>query len=228
MDGLELDQKLLEDLCAFTGLTSNGLAKAANLSPSTIHRPITGKATSRLSQPTIRKLQARFPNFAGWNAFLRNDDGFELASYSGSNLISDNQNDDLVVVAQITPEFGLGAIIMDEYAAPEMRTFSRSWLRQITTSPVEKLYWARGRGNSMSPLINDGEPILIDMSENSIRDEDLVWAFAYGNVAGIKRLRQLANGSVRMMSDNTYVSDEIAHDDELNIFGRVVAVVKNI
>lgn len=137
-------------------------------------------------------------------------------------------DDELAEVAEIDPNFGLGAVFMDESAAPEMRTFSRTWLRQITTTPPEELYWARGRGNSMAPTIDDGEPVLIDRRQQSPRDADLLWAFAWGDVGAIKRLRPMPDGTVKILSDNPAVPPESAHGSEIHIFGRVVAVVKNL
>lgn len=135
---------------------------------------------------------------------------------------------DVVQVAEIDPQFGLGGVFMDEAPQPEMRSFSRAWLRQITSSPPEELYWARGRGNSMEPTIGDGEIVLIDRTQQSIRDADLVWAFAWGDVGAIKRLRPMPDGSVRILSDNPAVPPDVAHDGELHIFGRVVAVVRRV
>lgn len=135
---------------------------------------------------------------------------------------------DLVEVAEIDPSFGLGAVFMDEAAAPEKRTFSRAWLRQITTSEPEELYWARGRGNSMSPTIEDGEPVLVDRMQQTPRDADLIWAFAWGDVGAIKRLRPMPDGSVKILSDNPAVPPDVAHGIDIHIFGRVVAVVKNL
>lgn len=140
----------------------------------------------------------------------------------------ERSTDDLVEVAEIDPRFGAGGVIMDEHAVPEMRTFSRTWLRQITSTPPEELYWARPRGNSMAPTIGDGEPVLIDRRQDTIRDADLVWAFAWGDVGAIKRLRPLPNGTVEILSDNPSVPPAIAHEGEIHIFGRVVAVVKKV
>lgn len=136
--------------------------------------------------------------------------------------------DDDVQVAEIDPRFGLGNVFMDEEAVPELRSFSRSWLRQITTSPPEELYWARGRGNSMSPTIEDGEIMLIDRSQQSVLDADLIWAFAWGDVGAIKRLRPMPDGSLKILSDNPAVPPETASEGEVHIFGRVTAVIKNI
>jgi len=147
---------------------------------------------------------------------------------SRSGAVSMVSGPDLVQVPEIDPQFGLGAAFMDETAAPEMRTFSRNWLRQITTTPAEELYWARGRGNSMSATIEDGELVLIDRRQQSPRDADLIWAFAWGDVGAIKRLRPMPDGSVRILSDNPAVPPDVAHGSEIHIFGRVIAVVKNL
>ncbi|MEO6360611.1 MAG: S24 family peptidase [Sphingomicrobium sp.] len=109
-----------------------------------------------------------------------------------------------------------------------MERFSRTWLRQITTTPPDELYWARGRGNSMAPTINEGEPCLIDRREQSPRDADLIWAFSWGDIGAIKRLRPMPDGTVKLLSDNPAVPSETAHGSEIHIFGRVVAVVKNL
>lgn len=141
---------------------------------------------------------------------------------------SSRTDGDLVEVPEIDPRFGLGAVFMDEAEAPEMRTFSRAWLRQLTTTPPEELYWARGRGNSMAPTIDDGEPVLIDRRQQSPRDADLIWAFAWGDIGAIKRLRPMPDGSVKILSDNPAVPPDSAHGSEIHIFGRVVAVAKNL
>lgn len=149
-------------------------------------------------------------------------------SIASTNFDQQHEGNDLVEVAQIDPSYGLGAVIMDEVAAPEMRTFSRAWLRQITSSHPEELFWGRGRGNSMAETINDGEPLLIDRGQQTVRDTDLIWAFAIGDVGAIKRLRPVPDGTVRILSDNPAVPPDSAHGSEIHIFGRVVAVVKKL
>lgn len=141
------------------------------------------------------------------------------------------QNDDMMEIAEIDLRFGLGAAFMDEEVVESSittRPFPRSWLRQLTSAREEDLYWAKGQGNSMEPLIGDGDIILIDRSQNSLTFGDLVWAIAYGQTGMIKRLRAMADGSVKILSDNPNISAELAYDGELHIFGRVVAIVKSI
>ena len=80
----------------------------------------------------------------------------------------------------------------------------------------------------MEPVIGDGDIILIDRSQRSPEFADLIWAIAYGQTGMIKRLRPMADGSVKILSDNPNVPPELAYDGELNVFGRVVAIVKRV
>lgn len=138
---------------------------------------------------------------------------------------------DMVEIGEIDLSFGLGAQVMDqEITAHQLDTheFPLSWLRSITNAHPSELVWAKGQGDSMEPRISDGDIILIDRSKKTANFGDLYWAIAYGNTAMVKRLRPMADGSVKILSDNPNVPDEVAWDGELNLFGRVVAVVKNI
>ncbi len=138
------------------------------------------------------------------------------------------QKDDEVEVAQIDLRFGLGGTFMDESVVPAMRTFSRAWLRQISDSPPEQLYWAPCQGNSMEPNIGHGDIVLIDRQQVTPGFGDLYWAIAFGQLGMVKRLRPMPDGTVKILSDNPSVHPELAADGEVHIFGRVVAVVKRV
>jgi phage repressor protein C with HTH and peptisase S24 domain len=137
----------------------------------------------------------------------------------------------MVDVRQIDLRFGLGGVIMDSEIVEdqaETMSFPIAWLRMITTSPTDMLYWARGMGNSMEPAIGDGDVILIDRSQFDVGFGDLYWAISYGQIGMIKRLRPMPDGGVKILSDNPAVTPETAYDGELHVFGRVVAVVKRL
>ena len=229
VNGLEQDRRLLERLCEWAGLTPSRLGDEAGLASTTVSRPLSGNATTRLSAPTLDKLRRRFPDFPGWNEHLpASRMGEERLAWHGQKPEPDP---DMVEIAQIDLGFGLGGTFMDEEIGDsqvERRSFPRSWLRQITTSAPSQLYWARGIGNSMEPAIGDGDIILIDRSQATLTYSDLCWAFAYGQTGMVKRLRPMPDGSVKILSDNDRVPPEIAYDGELHIFGRVIAVVRRL
>lgn len=135
---------------------------------------------------------------------------------------------DVVEVAEIDLRYGMGATFLADIVDSTPRSFSRAWLRNFTDSPPTELFWARGQGNSMEPEIRDGDIVLIDRSQRSVLMADLIWAFAYGDTGMIKWLRPMPDGSVKILSSNQSVRPETAHDGEINIIGRVVAVVKRL
>jgi len=135
---------------------------------------------------------------------------------------------DAVEVNEIDLRYGLGGTYLDSPVEAERRTFSRAWLRNFTDSPPDMLVWTKGQGNSMAPTIEDGEVVLLDLAQKTVNMADLIWAFAFGEVGMIKRLRPMPDGSVKILSDNASVPPDTAHDDELHLVGRVVAVVKRL
>lgn len=232
MDGPERDTAFLRDLAKHEGLSPAALARKANVAVTTINRPYSGTSEHRLSQPTLDKLRNAFPDYQGWADYLAgNPQERSVTAERHLPFKQEPAEDEMVDVAEIDLRFGLGASIMDEEITEqqvELRAFPRTWLRQITTSPASQLYWAKGQGDSMEPKISEGDIILIDRSQTSASFGDLYWAISYGQTGMIKRLRPMPDGSVKILSDNQSVPPEIAYDGELNIFGRVVAVVKRI
>ena len=80
----------------------------------------------------------------------------------------------------------------------------------------------------MYPTIHDRDGIIADRSRRRIDQGDRIWAIVFGGFGMIKRLRPMPDGTVRIMSDNPQVSDEIATDGDLTIIGRVVAIVRSV
>ena len=137
-------------------------------------------------------------------------------------------NDDLVEIDQIDLRFGLGGTFLDNPVEIEKMTFSRAWLRRLTNAPPHLLTWTTGDGDSMEPTIRDGEIILIDRSQTTPIMGDQIWAFAFGEIGMVKRLRPRPDGTVDIHSDNQYVRPDRATDGELHVIGRVIAVVKRL
>lgn len=220
MSGLEEDMVLIRALVDWAGVSSAQVAQRAKVNARTIQRMKNGNAEARLSQVTLEKLHEAFPKFPGWTRA----GAAALASF-------EKPNSDMVEIAAVDLNFGLGAAFMDsdivEHGVDTM-LFPSDWLRSITRSPPDRLYWAKGVGNSMEPTIGDGDVILIDRSAVGSTFGDLYWAIAYGQTGMIKRLRPMPDGSVKILSDNQNVPSEVAHDGELHVFGRVIAVVRKL
>jgi phage repressor protein C with HTH and peptisase S24 domain len=134
---------------------------------------------------------------------------------------------DLVSVASVDMAYGMGMTFAGDHVDVEVLHFPRAWLASLTSTAPQDLAWARGRGNSMSPTIEDNDLVLIDRSDRSVRDQDAIWAFTIGDVAMMKRLR-LRGEDVTILSDNDRVPADHAHPDEINIVGRVSHIVRRI
>lgn len=224
MDGLEQDQLLLRRLCEFAGLTANGLASEAGLSASTIHRPYTGKAQSRLSQPTLKKLRDRFPDFAGWDAYMRGDPAFAASAFDQP--VPSSQ--DLLAIPMLELGYGMGGTFLDGVDAGEViEHFPRSFVRMFTSAPEGLLCFSHGIGDSMYPTIGDRDVILIDRSRDTINLTDQIWALSVGGIGMVKRVR-LGGGRVTLLSDNKEVPDYDPGEDELHVIGRVIAIVRRV
>lgn len=136
---------------------------------------------------------------------------------------------DLVEIDQIDLRYGLGATYVDVPVEAQRRVFSRSWLRQFTHSTPEHLFWTAGDGDSMEPTIRSGEIVLIDAAQKTPRMSGGIWAVAMGEVGMIKRLHIPARNRLQLLSDNGREPPiEPVPDDELQIIGRVVAVVRRL
>jgi phage repressor protein C with HTH and peptisase S24 domain len=134
---------------------------------------------------------------------------------------------ELVEIASVDMAYGMGATFAADRIQVDVLHFPKQWIAQLTHTHPASLAWARGKGDSMAPTINDNDMVLIDRSERSVQDQDLIWAFTIGDMAMIKRLR-VRGDKVTIMSDNDDVSDDTAHPDEINIIGRITRVVKPV
>jgi phage repressor protein C with HTH and peptisase S24 domain len=134
---------------------------------------------------------------------------------------------DMVEIASVDQAYGMGATFADDRIQVDVLHFPKQWVEQLTHTAAAHLAWARGKGDSMAPTINDNDMVLIDRSERRVEDQDLIWAFTIGDMAMIKRLR-VRGDKVTIMSDNDGVSDDTAHPDEINIIGRITRVVKPV
>lgn len=137
----------------------------------------------------------------------------------------------IVNVPMIDLAYGMGGTYLDDLGEEaEIRTepFPLSFIRRYTRAKPDNLVFAEGMGDSMVPTITSNDLMLIDQSDNTLRIADQIWAFSFGGVGMIKRLRPRPDGSIAILSDNPNVPEDRAVDDELFLIGRVVAKVSKL
>jgi phage repressor protein C with HTH and peptisase S24 domain len=97
--------------------------------------------------------------------------------------------------------------------------FSRRWLREQGLDPT-KLSAIRVSGDSMDPLLKDGDEILVDRTPRPFREG--IHVLRLGEVLNVKRLQVGPPGRVVLISANpAYAPIEVAQD-EIDVIGRVV------
>jgi hypothetical protein len=214
MSSVEDDIRLIQGLVEWAGTNVNQITKKAGMANTTINRFANGSAQGRLHRDTIGKLKAAYPDYPGFAGDL------DVPALRASS-------DDDVEIQQWDVAYGMGAGgYLDLPVTGETHKFSRSWLRQFTSAPPEKIFLADGTGDSMFPTILDADKVMIDTTQREVRMADRIWAAAYGQTGIIKRLRPSPDGSVKILSDNPSVPVEVAYDGELHVVGRVVAIVR--
>lgn len=219
MEGLEWDTALVRALRDYAGLDYAGLAKKAGVAPSTIQRPAKGTATTRLSQRTLEKLHDAFPKFPGWSRA----GAAALATFDAPEPVEDS-----LAIPMLELSYGLGGTFLDDAGAGErIEHFPRAFVRMFTSAPADQLVFSHGIGDSMEPTIGDRDLLLIDRSRDAIRINDQIWVLATGGIGMVKRVR-IERGETRLLSDNANVPDYVAAQDELQIIGRVVAIVRRL
>lgn len=138
-------------------------------------------------------------------------------------------NADTVELAEFDVAFGMGSsYIHDAPVKFRMRTFSRAWVRQFTDSPFDQLFWATGNGTSMMPAILENDILLIDTNQRTPRMADQFWALDMQGMGSIKALRPAKDGGMQIISINPDWPNEVAYDGEMNVVGRVVAIVRKV
>jgi len=124
----------------------------------------------------------------------------------------------------VVPRLDLGASagpgrVAGGEAAFDTFRFSRRWLEEQGLARAE-LSAIRVEGDSMEPLLNDGDEILIDRAPRAFRDG--IHVVRVGDTLMVKRVASAGPGRVALLSQNlAYPPVEVAAE-EVEIIGRVV------
>ena len=97
--------------------------------------------------------------------------------------------------------------------------FSRRWLEEQGLEGAQ-LSAITVEGDSMEPLLNDGDEILIDRSQRPFRDG--VHVVRLGDTLMVKRVASAGAGKFALLSQNMAYPPVMVEANELEILGRVV------
>lgn len=223
MTGIEADTQLLRDLCTWAKLAPSAVAQKAGLTPTTILRPHRGTASTRLSQPTLDKLRARFPEFPGWHHELPDQVG-----HHGPRPDPNERADELIYVREVDIALAMGdPAVVEDYPATQLVPFNLNFLRALTNARMDALIIFTGQGESMEPTLLRSDLLMVDTGNRSPTVSDQIWAFHYAGGGMIKRLRRVReDGRDRflILSDNPSVPPQTAEIEDLHLIGKLVWV----
>lgn len=204
-------EKLLA-LAREQGASLASLSEMIGRNPSYLHQFITRGSPRRLEE-NDRRVLAEF--FGVGEAVLGapKDNSYKLASKAGP---SDDWTD--IPRLSLGASAGPGTVPAEEAAMDSFR-FSRRWLRQQGLDG-SRLSAIAVEGDSMEPLLRNGDEILVDRTERPFRDG--IHVVRLGDALLVKRVASLGFGRYALMSENkAYPPLEVAAD-EIEIIGRVV------
>ena len=219
-----IDGERLKVLMVQRGLSQQALADAVGVKQPTINRLINGGQAGTKHLHRIAAALHTTP------AFLTGEADDADAGAEEFALPAMAANDDRIIeIPVIDLAYGMGGTYLDDFdPGAKSEPFPLSFIRRYTKARAEDLVIADGLGDSMSPTIGSNDQMLIDRSIDSLRVADQIWAFSFGGVGMVKRLRPRPDGSIAILSDNPTVPEDRAVDEELFLIGRVVAVIRKL
>ena len=121
-----------------------------------------------------------------------------------------NDDEDYVSVPMydVAASAGYGSFFSEEQIVNKLH-YLGTWLRDEGLYPKD-LAVITIAGESMSPTLNTGDAVLVNMAQ---RKGDGVFLLRVGDALRVKRLQWLLDGSIRVISDNPIYPQEVLQPD---------------
>lgn len=222
--GMALGERIQERLGKL-GMSQAELARRVKVSQPTINALIRGGNTS---SKHLHRIAAELETSPAYLAGETDNDAPVAVAPSALDALMDKLDLAVIPELEIGYSMGAGATVFEQYEQKGIVPFQRAWLRSMMRGSIDELFVARGEGDSMQPTILDGDIVLIDTAQRAIRQQDRIWAVAYGDLGMIKRVRRLPTGNYVLLSDNATVPPIECADEEMHVVGRVIWIGRRI
>lgn len=170
--GLEDDTALVKALEAFAGMPPSRMATEAGLALTTLTRPASGKATTRIGRVTLDKLKARWPDFPGWRQAPPPPNAVLAPPMEGASLARMRED---------VPIWGtaMGAIEVIDGEAIEQTTLNTGEVIAYAKRPTildgrADIYALYVQGSSMAPRHEEGDTIFVETKRTPRTGDDVV------------------------------------------------------
>jgi phage repressor protein C with HTH and peptisase S24 domain len=152
----------------------------------------------------------------------------EMKTASGAGL-TDQISSVLIQQYDAGGSMGGGVDLPDQPGIIQNIKVSREWLEsnvRSCTSP-KNLCIVTGFGDSMRPLFNPGDPLILDRGVVGV-EVDAVYFFRIGKEGFIKRLQRVpGNGLIAISENKAYKEWTITEDMDFEVFGRILKAWKS-
>ena len=121
---------------------------------------------------------------------------------------------------------GDGLMLRDQPGVIQSWRVSPEWLdKNVKNATAAKnLCIVTGFGDSMRPLFNPGDPLIVDRGIRSV-DFDAIYFFRVGPEGFIKRLQRIPGMGLTALSENKSYKDWIIEPSmDFEVFGRVLKI----
>jgi phage repressor protein C with HTH and peptisase S24 domain len=204
------------------------LARLLNESPQTIHN----WETRGLSKQGALTAQSVFGVNATW---LNSGTGDMFVSSSNAQFSTlhstTKKNEHEIVLSHYETggSMGGGVELRDQPGVIQSWNVNQEWLQKNVKgfSSAKHLYIVTGFGDSMRPIYNPGDPVIVDTSIRSV-EFDGIYFFRVGNEGFIKRLQRIPGEGIAAISENKAYREWIINDSmDFEVFGRVLKAWKS-
>ena len=201
-------RKVLERLCAERGEDFASLSRMLKRNPAYTQQYVRRGVPKRLGEEDRRKLAQYFS--------ISEELLGGRPSEARVGLLSVKRH-------PVAVSAGPGAVVSEELGRPYFG-FDERWLNALTQSPPDRLSIVRVEGDSMSPTLNAGDDILVDLGDSTDRLRDGIYVLRVDDAVVVKRIALHPIGRrVTVQSDNPAYSDwPDLSIGELNCIGRVI------
>lgn len=127
---------------------------------------------------------------------------------------------------EVSAAAGSGALVYDENTVKHLQVSSAI----INISTGDNVCLINATGNSMQPVIDDRDLLLVDLSQKLITDEG-IYVIRLDTTLVVKRVQKILNGIILISDNPQYPPREISADNfnenDAAVIGKVIAIIKN-
>ncbi|NQZ05572.1 MAG: helix-turn-helix transcriptional regulator [Algicola sp.] len=187
---------------------------------------LTGKSASHIykicrgsSRPSMVYLQSLYDEFKvdlNWLLTGEESSGQQTGSLPNKDLV-------YAPLFDVQASAGGGAPVLSEDISNNF-AFNKQWLSSQLRVSSDNIAFVTVSGDSMEPTLDDGDLILVDMSQQQVNHEG-IFLLQTDNGLFTKRLKQTRDGGLQVISDNPEHSNWLISataDEQNRVVGKVV------